>query len=404
MERQVLRSPYYKDIPKAFKQNNFQGQEQLLGAYGRLIQLFAVYMNYSLELVEEDNLRMTDVQADIENNIYNISMPSCSLANRFADVDFTYPLESTFTCVMVPAEDELPRYWYVVWPFGRYIWLFLGISVLYVACVMTYLKHPKRSFRFNLLHSLAFVISSPNATIRLVNISLRLQLFYSLLLIMGFIMSSYYGSFLTVYNMKPLFQPYINSIDDALEANIKILVSSNTLEELQNNNYVDLSGIEQLLVEIDSVNIMDSINHLNCSHGYIVSQTHWDFMAKLQKNLIQPIYQLSDICFGQTYNAYPMKMNAQFAQKLQIFILLCKQSGLWEYWQDEAFIMILNRDMIKVLLDEYPVDPLALSYYYIAWIVFIGGMIISCIAFVCELFCFNYKFRCCCTRNITVNI
>lgn len=405
MERQVLRSLYRTDIPKAFKLTNRQGQEKLLGAYGQLIQLFAAHMNYKLELIEEENLTMLDIQANIEDNIYNISTQTFSYNNPFANIDFTYPMESSFTCIMVPAEDELPGYWYIVWPFDRYIWLFLGISVLYVAAVMTYMKHPKKAFRLNLLHSLAFVMSSPSAaTLRMANLPLKLQLFYALLLVMGFIMGSYYGSFLTVYNMKPLFQPYINTIDDALKANTKIMVASNTLEELLNNKYVDLTPLKPLLVEKESLNILDLIYNSNYSYAYVMTQTHWNFMAKLQKNLIQPLYKLSKICSGQIYNTFPIQKNAKFARDLDIFILICHQSGLWEHWQDEALIWILNRDMFKVLLDEYPVEALSLSYYRIAWFILIGGMLASFIGFLCELLVFYYKFRCCCTRDKTLKV
>lgn len=401
----ILRSPYYKDIPKAFKLENNESEGVLVGAYAKLIKHFADYMNYTLELVQETDYKMSDIQKNIEKNIFNISLNSGFYENRFAHIDFSYPLEWTYTCVMVPAKDELPRYWYIAWPFGRYIWLFMGLSVIYVAYVMTYLKHPTTAFGSNLLYSMSLVMYNSSANLLIKNLPLRLQLFYTLLLVMGFIMSSYYCSYLTMYNMRPVFQPFIKSIDDALQANIQILISSSIVEQLSNNEYVNLKPLKKLLVETTASDVSNKIKAINRSFGYVVPRTQWIFMSKLQRNLIQPVYQLSDICFGNYLNTYPIQLNAKFADDLNIFIMLIQQSGLWELWEDQGFLLALSYESYALLEDIYPVDPLNLYYYRIAWIILIGGLVLSMICFVTEIFVFKSKLRFkakCCKNEIKV--
>ncbi|XP_065368935.1 uncharacterized protein LOC135961365 [Calliphora vicina] len=390
----VLRSPYHEQIPKAYKYENTEGKEILVGSYAKLIKYFADYMNYTLELVEESNYKVSDIQRNIQRNFYNISLHSATYNSRFADISFSYPLEWSNTCIMVPAKDELPRYWYIAWPFGRYIWTFLLILVIYVAYVMTYLKHPTQSYGTNLLYSMSLLMYCSNASLHFNNIPLRLQLFYALLTIMGFIMSSYYCSFLTMYNMRPVFQPFIKTIEDALQAHITILISSNTLEDLRNNKYVNLTRLSKMLKESNPLLISEQIRRKNRSLGYVVTGTQWIFISKLQKNLIQPIYQLSDICFGKVFNTYPIQSNAKFSDSLDIFILFVQQSGLWELWEEEGFILALSKDSYHLLEDNYPIDALNLYYFRIAWIILIAGLVLSLICFIVEILVFKYKLSC----------
>ncbi|XP_065368934.1 uncharacterized protein LOC135961364 [Calliphora vicina] len=390
----VLRSPYHEEIPKAFKFENTEGEEILMGSYAKLIKYFADYMNYTLELVEESSSNMSEIQRNIQRNFYNISLHSVAYNSGFARINYSYPLEWSNTCVIVPAKDELPRYWYIAWPFGRYIWTFLLILMIYVAYVMTYLKHPTQSYGTNLLYSMSLVMYCSNANLHVNNIPLRLQLFYALLTIMGFIMSSYYCSFLTVYNMRPVFQPFIKTIDDALQAHITILISGNTLEDLRNNKYVNLTRLSKLLKESNVWAITEQIKKKNRSLAYVITGTQWIFISKLQKNLIQPIYQLSDICFGKVFNTYPIQSNAKFSDSLDIFILFVQQSGLWEVWEEEGFILALRKNSYHLMEDDYPIDALDLVYFRIAWIILIAGLLLSVICFIMEILVFKYKLNC----------
>ncbi|KAM7343815.1 ionotropic receptor 56b isoform 1-T2 [Cochliomyia hominivorax] len=385
----ILRSPYHKDVPKVYKMKNARGEEVLLGSYAKIIKHFADYMNYKLELVEEYDYKMSEVQKNIERKYYNISLHAETYDNRFADIDFSYPLELSNTCVMVPAKDELPRFWYIAWPFGRYIWSILAILVIYVAYVMTFLKHPTRSFYSNLLYSMSLVMYCSNASLRFHNLTLRLQIIYMLLLILGFIMSSYYCSFLTVYNMRPVFQPFIRTIDDALQANLPIMISNNLLEELKNNPYVNLTRLRKLLKVKGSLEVAQNIQDLNRAFGYVVTQTQWIFVDQLQKNLIQPVYQLSNICFGKVFKTYPVQMDSKFLNSLNIFILKIKECGLWDLWEDEGFRLALADEYYNLLEDEYPVVSLDLYYFRIAWIILVVGLVLSVMGFAMEIIVFK---------------
>lgn len=389
----ILRSPYYKDIPKVFKMFKARNNEVLVGPYAKLIENFAYYKGYQLELHEEQDYKLSDIERQIKRNIYNISLNAANYDSRLTDIAYSYPLEWSNTCVMVPAKDELPKFWYIAWPFGRYIWTYLALSVFYVAYVMTYLKHPTKYFFTNLLPSLSLVMYCSNASMRFNNMPLRLQMFYTLMLVLGFIMSSYYCSFLTMYNMRPVFQPFIKTLEDALDANIKILISSNTLEELKSNIYVNSTHFSRLFRERSALEITERIQNLDRSFAYVVTQTQWNFITQLQKNLIQPVYQISDICFGYVFNSYPLQKNSEFTHTLNVFIMWIRQSGLWSMWEEHAFILALSNESYNLLQDDYPVDPLNLYYYKIGWIILVGGLALSLLCFLGEILVFKYGLR-----------
>lgn len=214
-----------------------------------------------------------------------------------------------------------------------------------------------------------------------------------LLMAMGFIVSSYYGSYLTVYNMRPIFQPYLRTVQDIVEAGIDVLTPGHILEELRNNPYVNLSPLESLIVDMPQANVSSRIRNLARNYAFLVTQNEWIFMRKIQRNLIQPLYQLSDICFGNVFSGYPLEMQSKFSQSLDFFTLCVHQSGLWEQWQEEAFMAATRTKYYKVLQDAYPVDPLNLYYYRIAWILFFIGHILSGISFVAEVFVYRYKYN-----------
>ncbi|XP_037816118.1 uncharacterized protein LOC119606622 [Lucilia sericata] len=194
--------------------------------------------------------------------------------------------------------------------------------------------------------------------------------------------------------MRPVFQPFIKTIDDALEANIKILISSNTLEDLRNNRYTNLTRISKLLKEMGPSNITEKIKQKNRSFAYVVTQTQWIFMSQLQENLIQPIYQLSDICFGKVFSTYPIQYEAKFSNTLDMFILYIVQSGLWQLWEEEAFIFALSNESFELLEDEYPIEPLNIYYFRVAWIILVIGVVLSVICFIVEILVFKYGLSC----------
>ncbi|XP_034651284.1 uncharacterized protein LOC117890500 [Drosophila subobscura] len=376
-------SPYSFDIPHAFVYNDSPSAEQLFcGPYLEMAMNFAEVNRYRLLLDELESLpKKSAIEQDIVNGQYDISIHGVLIRpvkeEKFAEeMRYSYPLELMMNCVMVPLDPELPKWMYVVWPLGKYIWTSLFLGIFYVAFLLRYLHwretaQATRSYTRNMLQAMAILMFSPNMNmnLRLSQATLRVNLFYTLLFTLGFILSNYHSSHMTAYDMKPVFTRPIDSWADLIISRLPIILPESLLEELRS-------------LPIDYQALLASPSR---SYAYVVTQDTWKFFNRQQRVLIQPHFRLSSVCFGGLYNAIPMRRNATFALQLDRFILYAWQAGLWNYWEDVAFRYAVRGGYAQIFLDTYPVEPLDLQFFTTAWLVLVVGFPVSFLAWCIEI-------------------
>ncbi|XP_067628117.1 uncharacterized protein Ir56b [Eurosta solidaginis] len=256
----ILRTPFYDDLPRAFilTDNNVSDATTLFGPYAQTIWNFADKNHMRLQWNRDLSENITEIYERIHCGEYNLSMNGATVLQQLHNfnVQFSYPLYWVKNCIMVPLEEELPKYWYIVWPFGRYIYMCILFAVFYIAILMRYIEYPTneheptRSITRNILHSSQIVLYSPNMNVQLKNAHVRVLLFYTLLFVLGFILAAYHAPYLTAYNMKPVFVPPINTVGDLLQANIPVLVSLSDYAEIQSKGVENLLALTHLLHEI----------------------------------------------------------------------------------------------------------------------------------------------------------
>ncbi|KAH8418378.1 hypothetical protein KR222_004509, partial [Zaprionus bogoriensis] len=372
---ETLCSPFSMDIPHAFIYYDPQQLKTFYsGPYMKTIQSFAETFHYHLRLDDIDGLpKKAELQHLIASGLYNVSLhgvlirPTAEepLANM---TQYSYPLEVMQNCVMVPLPPELPKWQYMVWPLGRYVWTTLVVGIFYVAFLLRYVHWREtitRSYTRNLLHAMAILIYSPNMNmqVRLNQASLRVLVFYTLLYVQGFIISNYHISHMTSFDMKPVFVKRVNTWSDLIDSKMRIIIPDTLLEELR-------------FLPVDYQRLLANPSR---SYAYVVTQDAWDFFNRQQQVLIQPYFHKSEVCFGGLYNAFPMQKNASFADQLNRFILYAKQAGLWNFWVDMAFLYAVRANFAQVFLDTYPVEPLNFEFFTTAWIVIVVGMPVCCL-------------------------
>lgn len=388
---QTLRTPFNQEIPRAFSYQDRNGKKQFGGENLQLLTDFARLHGMQLELVPLLDYNIAQVEGDIEKGIYNLSVHRSTFYNPLANITFSYPLEKSKICIIVPAEAELPRYWYLVWPFDVYIWLLYILAVPYVALCLSCVRKSKRNFGANCLASWAILLFNSNCHLRLVNSSTHLQVVFILSIFLAFILNGYYICYLTSYNMRPVFQPYLSTVPALIEANMEILTPKHISTELDNNPHVDLSSVHALMVNASYRDVAKLLSSQTRSNAFIVTHDDWLFLEKIQRHLIQPVYQITDICFCDIFISYPVRRDSSFAAALDFFILLVHESGLWQQWQERAFQALTNSKQFQVLKDSYPVNPLDVFYYRIGWILFGFGHLVAAICFVGEILIFRWK-------------
>eukprot|EP00099_Drosophila_melanogaster_P020027 NP_611430.1 ionotropic receptor 56b [Drosophila melanogaster] len=386
----VIRSPYSFDIPHAFIFNETQFVvPKFCGPYMEIVKHFAEVYHYQLFLDSLESLpKKSVVEQDIISGKYNLSLHGVIIrpeetSDFFNATQHSYPLELMTNCVMVPLAPELPKWMYMVWPLGKYIWTCLFLGTFYVALLLRYVHwrepgNATRSYTRNVLHAMALLMFSANMnmSVKLKHASIRVIIFYTLLYIFGFILTNYHLSHMTAFDMKPVFLRPIDTWSDLIHSRLRIVIHDSLLEELR------WLPVYQALLASPSR-----------SYAYVVTQDAWLFFNRQQKVLIQPYFHLSKVCFGGLFNALPMASNASFADSLNKFILNVWQAGLWNYWEELAFRYAEQAGYAKVFLDTYPVEPLNLEFFTTAWIVLSAGIPISSLAFCLELFIHRRKQR-----------
>lgn len=255
---ETLNSPFSMDIPHAFIYKDPKQRQTLYnGPYIKTIQSFADTFHYRLQLHSIESLpKKTELLNRIASSEYNVSLHGVVIRPPWDEpmhnvTQYSYPLEVMQNCVMVPLPPELPKWQYMLWPLGRYVWATLFVGIFYVAFLLRYVHWREtitRSYTRNLLHAMAILMYSPNMNmqVRLNQASLRVLIFYTLLYVQGFIVSNYHISHMTSFDMKPVFVKPINTWSDLIESKVRIIIPDTLLEELRFLPVVDTSSLDSL--------------------------------------------------------------------------------------------------------------------------------------------------------------
>ncbi|KAH8418379.1 hypothetical protein KR222_004510, partial [Zaprionus bogoriensis] len=400
-EMNTLSTPFSKDIPNAFRYVDKWNRTFFSGPHIKAIQNFARVFNYDLHLDMVENLpRRRVVQLYIAQGKYNLSMHGVFVRPAQDDIftnytETTYPFETLKNCVMVPLPPELPKWQYMVWPLGRYVWLTLVVAIFYVAFLLRYVHWREtvtRSYSRNLLHALGILLYSPNMNmVCLYQTSVAVMVFYTLLCVLGFILTNYHISHMTTFDMKPVFVKRVHTWDDLIESNLRIIIPDVLLDDLRFAPSVDVRPLEPQFESREWHVYQELLVKPSREFAYVITEDVWDFTNRQQQVLIQPYFGMSQVCFGSVLNAFPIQKNASFAGQLHRFMSYAQESGLWSYWEEFAFIYAVRAGYAHIYLDTYPVEPLNMEFFTTAWIVMAVGIPVCCLGFALELLWYKGK-------------
>ncbi|XP_037941908.1 uncharacterized protein LOC119674822 [Teleopsis dalmanni] len=363
----ILRTPFGEDLPRAFSYSTASSEDtHYCGPYVQTILHFASYRNYQLKLINNDIFNISRTLLKIEAGEYNLSLHGVSYTRPNTIVQYSYPVEISKKCIMVPLEDELPKFWHIVWPFDRYIWLVCFFSIFYIAVLMCFIEHPVRTVTNdvarNLSYSLAILLYCSNMNIRIKNITARVFTFYTLLFSLGFILNAYYFPYITAYNMKPIFTTPINTVEELLQSNTEILLPPEYHNDVDDYKYQkNLKPLGELFTRrVFKVRL----EYLNRSVAYVLLQDKWKFVDMQQVTLKKPYFHLTPLCFGVCFKSYPVSLNSSFLHSLNRFVLKVKEAGLWQKWEWDAFLIARRAKYASIVLDSYPLQPLKIARLY----------------------------------------
>lgn len=398
----TITSPFSRDIPNAFYYfDSIRNKSYFAGPHIKAMQNFAKIFHYDLQLDWVENLpRRRIVLFQIAQGKYNMSLHGVFIRplkdQMLATLtENSYPFEMLKNCVMIPLPPELPKWQYIVWPLGRYVWTSLFVGIFYVAFLLRYIHWREtvtRSYSRNLLNALAIMMNSPNMNmVNLNRTSVPVMIFYILLWGLGFILTNYHISHMTTFDMKPVFVKRIHSWEDLIESKLRIVIPDIWLDDLRFATSVNVTPLEPQFKPIDWHAFQHLLMDPSRDYAYVITEDMWDFTQRQQQELIQPYFAMSDVCFGSLLNTFPMRRNSSFASRLHRFMVNVQEVGLWEYWENIAFVYAVRAGFAQIYHDTYPVEPLNMEFFTAAWIVLAVGIPSCILAFLLELLWYQRK-------------
>ncbi|KAH8232889.1 hypothetical protein KR026_001542 [Drosophila bipectinata] len=311
----------------------------------------------------------------------------------------SYVSEITSWFLMVPVEPDMP-------PSSLYFNLkgwryFLGLMVI-LAMLLVNAHHIESGQGYFTLHcghifgdhvlramlSQSFVMPS--------SLSHSRTILYSLLMLAGLIVTTFYSTNLATLLVDPPPAFKILSYNDLRLTNGKIFISQQELPTL--NESIGQHALETNLnvfeITPSTVEFLTKRNELNTSYGYPVTNTLWPLLQLKQIKLHRPLFRKSnEISFKQFMPVtMPMARNSIYRDVFNRYLSHTLESGLYDLWFRRSYselIAIGKLNYSSDISDELYHDLVWEDLLYV-WIAYIGGTLLSLLVFLLEKLYFKY--------------
>lgn len=404
-----LDSPVIESLPRLYPVKDNEGNDLLSGPNGYLFNHFIHFMNitwngfdeqYWQQVFNESGLSSYDTISlfTIQNTSAEIAAESPIIIESSFTFDTSYPTDTVSMCLMIPANNELINYLYILKPFSSDLWILVALLILYTTVLLYYLLNTTY-FKGKPVDLFICYQQSFNVLLNASNlIAFRLPrsswiILYLPLFIFGLGMYSSYTTYLSSFLTTVLFEKDIETIDDLLRGHVKILLIDFQMTDLfEHYNLTDKASNKFVNVSYESYGyVLEQRNRLNTSFGYLVPSDMWKIFQKEQELLRRPIFKLSRICYTTFFASFPIKQDTYIGQPLKYLILLSQQFGLFKAWEGRSFRDALHAKLFHLHRDNTAndYDDLSPSFFALAWWFLFGGLALSCLACMMEML---YKF------------
>ncbi|XP_030567559.1 uncharacterized protein LOC115767423 [Drosophila novamexicana] len=381
-----LSTPIFYDMPRVFR-----GADQKT-VYGTSAKLFQGFLQFVNATMLDTSANLTIKSFDLPNLLELVAQGVYeTLIHSYTDlvgnysVSFSYPIGINDWCLMVPYRNDSLQELYVREALQDNIWLLLILTMLYVSFAI-WLCTPQRPRDLSaaLMQCICSLTNSPPIFI-LRSAARRMRYLYMVLSIMGLVASNMYISKMTSYFTSAPPQRQLNTVQDIIDANLRILVQEFEYNALSSRlEQFPARFLKQVNIE-DANFIQQHRDLLNATFGYFVSSDRWDTIVMLQKHLRVPVFRLTQICTGPFYHVFPMHLDSHLRSPFQNFILISQESGLGLHWKWEAFWEALYMGVIRLIIVHEQPQPLSMSFFSSMMRTWCIGLVLAGFVFVLEM-------------------
>lgn len=416
MKGEKIHSIYSDLYLRLYKIIDKNGNTTISGVPIRLISEFikhinsTLYISYDLTLDDnpfnkDDNLRILELIADKK---INISIIPLLVINQILS-DQSYPISFSYNQLVIPNEQEIPKYLYLILPFDNFVWFIIFIVYFLISLLIFITEIILQNYK-NLSQIFCIVLNiilmNPffNEKIQLLTLNKSqnqnsnnnktiLRLILILIFVLGFILTNIYKSLMTSFLTETVYTEQIKTIEDFLMKNYtKILCHLDKAQFILNLNFYS-NELKNFLKIVDEYEETKALKSLNISYSYFDPTERWDLISKQQKYLKRPLLRRTKINFGTFLLSFPLPYDSILTKSLNIFIMYVHQSGLFQYWLDNSFDELRYNKQLKLFHDNTldHVIFLKFKHFILAWSIICYGYIISIMCFIIEIFYENTK-------------
>ncbi|XP_055915253.1 uncharacterized protein LOC129948321 [Eupeodes corollae] len=340
---------------------NEQGQTKIGGYFGHVFNAFAkkhnAILNTSLINLKLSSNQIIDL---VVNKTIEISA-SATFPNIIKPMDFfTYPCDYIDWCVMIPIEASIPVYkiFTFVWKWKALCITLIEVLVLSVMLHVAAHLSEKKSSLLNSLFNDSLRGLLGQSFIERKNTSYTTKILYSVIFISGIMFVTSYDAFLQTFMTSQPTKNKLETFDDLLASNLKVLGLKIEIELLfEHNPIFKTKYFNMFVLESDLSTFVKIRDTFNTSFAYAVNNVKWKIYQNQQKLFTKPLFRLpKQMCLMTNFQwAFPINENSIYKEILNAFLLETQLSGLLEFWKQRSFYElkeIEDYDLSAIVLED----------------------------------------------------
>lgn len=394
----TLSTPAENDLPRIFFVR--QARNNTSKIRGFAFQIFVNFvrrMNMTLHISNSNQVHDITSSVNMSTIVQQIAKQQLEISiHPYTSIDehqgiMSYPIFKLDCCLIVPVQNEIPRWMYHLRPLKLGSWLVIFAAVVYISVTLawtspcvprdaSFLTKLSRTF----LESIAQVVFLP--TYQSHQPSMRYLLIHLQLALFGFLLTSWYNNLLSSFFTIILVGEQLDTFESLIDAQLPILTKFHEIDMVLEQVPPELvPKVKKLIIGSNSSVQMAHLLNFNNSYAYPVTEERWSFLSLQEQYANKPINRFSKICLGSPCISYPMRLDSHLEEPLTHFILDVQMAGLDFHWLTSDFKDALLAGYVKLVNNVFPFKALDLYTLCTAWVLLIGGLSIASLVFLLEI-------------------
>ncbi|XP_054085026.1 uncharacterized protein LOC128921409 [Zeugodacus cucurbitae] len=414
-----IRTPLGQNPPGVFLYKDRNGQEQITGMAYSLFANFIKLHNATLqevmlpapypEIVEHERIieALARDELDISVHFYFADYDKWHITDtpflwqQFFRVPHAKP-RPVSDCVLAPFEIEVRLFIFVylccvtvVFTCGSLVaskisWLRRKTPPHRVSSTFIRLPHIAiqylSAFIDHFLHLLALLCFNANRHNQGHHNNSRLMLMYRFHAILAFILVNIYNTLIVSFLTTEIFEPQMSSVADVIASPYQIQIV-----EMDRHYFPNDTQLCEKLVVTSRAEFLQQLSNLNDS--VILMTTAWThaFYELQELNLkVKRVHLLTSEIIWHAFCGMLMPLNSPYVEMLSIDLLRSFDAGLfWKAYLDATLHAIEGGILTMLPAEKENFFVLNVEYFLWAWCLCIGGLVLSSVVFLIEIYSFN---------------